>query len=632
MPSVPLGSPSARTLVRELDHAVNRHGRSEKSPAVHDAVTAATRAWSAIARLIAGRPVYRTQNAAGQYLRVSERPLTAELPARPAAVMIYSSEGTCTTICLDFDAPKVTAETLRNDLARMRAALTSTGTVFVEDHSASGGHHLYIPLAEPLRRAEARDLVEHLALVFSSLDPAPHRSIKSGCIRVPGSRHRRRGTYQTLITPEREALAAFAGPNPLHLLQQLRAFFPLETSAAPVRPSPTSALRSGLLSGARLQADGDLKFLAEEGVVPARYSSPSEARMAALCSLAASGWTETDVTSQISAGGLPGLQSLFSKYSPAQSARTLAREWSKASSFVQKNKAKPSRKKHGAKSDMNLVSTSQRAGGWDEHGFIRAVRSVLDVYDLRLRDALPPRQVPGAQLLLRAVLAFGHMTGSREISVGCRSLALSTGQSYQTVARLLAQLSSMPGSPVRKKHPGVGLEADTYAIVADEGLAPVAERRGMARGSIHALRPVFRVLGPVCALVYEAIERAGATTMGELSRYTGFNRSTVRAAVYDMQVHGMVREVLGQWRINHAVSLSALARDLGGLGDFEAQLHRYRMQRRAWQAVVLAYSAARADGPAQVYEEELYDLEREVYWVPPDQMGYTGPELVLHAA
>lgn len=582
--------------------------------------------WGAFAHRIAGRPEYRTQNAAGQYLPRSARPITTQSPARPAAVMIYALDGTCTTMCLDFDAAKVTPETLRSDLERTRTTLTGAGIGFVEDHSISGGHHIYIPLATPMHRDDARHLVEHLAHSLPSLDPAPHRSTQSGCIRVPGSRHRR-GGHQTLITGHDQALAVFDGPGAgaaaLELLREAFPEAPSHTEQAPARPG-------GVGGGAR-SSSRELHLLATEGIVPARYASPSEARMASLCSLAASGWQRSEVAAGMASGQFQGLQSLYSKYSSTDQVLTLNREWNKAVSFIEKNSEAKPRKKHGAKRDMNPANNSQR-GDWDEHGFIRKVRSTLDVFDLRLRQELSPRQVPGAQLLLRAILAFGHMTSSRELSVGCRSLALATGQSHQTVARLLGQLAAMPGAPVQLKYKGSGLEADTYAIVADESLTPLAERRGLARGSIHSLRPVFRVLGPVCALVYEAIERLGASSMGELSKYTGFNRSTVRAAVYDMQVHQMVRPAAGEWRINHAISLTALARDLGGLGEFEAQLHRYRVQRRLWKAVVEAHHAATQGGPSVVYEEEMFDAEREVYWVPPEQAGKTGPELVLQAA
>lgn len=621
MSSVVLDGPSASPRPRTKSTI---SGSSETSCPPHRP-TAST-LWDAFAHRIAGRPEYRTQNAAGQYLPASTRPITAQSPARPAAVMIYALDGTCTTLCLDFDAAKITPETLHGDLERTRTALTGAGIGFVEDHSISGGHHIYIPLAAPMHRDDTRHLVEHLAQTLTSLDPAPHRSIQSGCIRVPGSRHRR-GGHQTLITGQEQALAVFDGPRAgIDALKLLAEAFPVVPKPSAPRPPGTAQTDRSARSSSR-----DLQLLATEGIIPERYSSPSEARMASLCSLAASGWKRDEVAAEMASGHFLGLQKLYSKYSSSDQVHTLTREWTKAISFIEKKSESKPGKKHGAKRDMNLANNSQR-GDWDEHGFIRKVRSTLDVFDLRLRQELPPRQVPGAQLLLRAILAFGHMTSSRELAVGCRSLALATGQSHQTVARLLGQLSAMPGAPVQLKYKGSGLEADTYAIVADESLEALAERRGLARGSIHSLRPVFRVLGPVCALVYEAIERLGSSSMGELSKYTGFNRSTVRAAVYDMQVHQMVRQAAGEWRINHAISLTALARDLGGLNEFEAQLHRYRVQRRLWKAVVEAHHAATQGGPSVVYEEEMFDAEREVYWVPPEQAGRTGPELVLQAA
>lgn len=564
-------------------------------------------------------------NAAGKYLPSSERPISAALPARPAAVMIYDTSGTCTTLCLDFDAAKAGPAALADDLVRVRAELASAGVAFVEDSSISGGHHLYVPLAERLHRDRARPFVERLAHSLKSLDPSPHRSIQSGCIRVPGSRHRR-GGHQVLITALDDALSTFAQGALAEDLESLVGAFPeVVASAAPAAEGPTA------FTGRAHTRSGDLRLLMSEGVVPARYSSPSEARMAALCSLASSGWGSADVSVEMASGQLQGLAKLYAKYTPQQQQLALAREWKRASDFVQKKPSDSPGRSHGAKSDMNPEFTSQR-GGWDEHGFIREVRSTLDVYDFRLRRDLPPRQVPGALLLLRALLVFAHMTSSREISVGCRSLALATGLSHQTVSRLLTILSQHEGTPIRRKYQGVGLEADTYTVVMDTSLQPIAARRGLARGNIHALRPVFRVLGPVSALVYEGIERSGAMNITELSHHTGFNRSTVRAAVYEMHAHAMIRQVEGTYRIDHCTSLTRLARELGGISDFEAQLSLYRAQRRLWRSVVSAYEQALHGGPRRVQAEEFLDVERDTYWVPPPDAARTQVELVLLAA
>jgi len=587
-----------------------------------------------LACLIAGRSEYRWLNAAGQYLPRNARPITQELPARPAAVMIYSEAGLCRTLCLDFDSGKVTAERLASDLLRIRAALVAAGVEFVEDSSVSGGHHLYVPLGEWWPRDRARSFVERLAVALPSLDPAPHRSVESGCIRVPGSPHKA-GGFQELLTGLADAQRILSRKAPVVGLDAVLEAFTTSTAAspAPVLCAPRTVPEASSVAGQRASRASDLVELVETGAVPSRYASPSEARMAALCSLSSRGWTQEEVWEQACTGRFQGLGGLYAKYSPAQQAQIFSTEWAKAELFTTKSKEDRPRKGDGAKSDMNLATTSQRgASGWDEHGFLRQFRSVLDAYDVRLRSVLPARQVPGAALLLRAVVMFSHMLGSRDVAVGCRNLAVATGMSHQSVAKLLRVLSSMQGAPLALKHRGVGLEADTYTVVLDHALEPTAELRGLARGHIHALRPVFRVLGSICALVYEGIERRDTPTINELSAHTGFHRSTVRDALYELLRHGMIKRHLTGWRIDHTANLAALARDLGALQEFEAQVYRYRLERRIWREVVAAHLSANQHGPRMVTAAEMADPEADTYWLRPPDAARTGPELALQAA
>lgn len=593
------------------------------------------RAWEALAHLIAGRGEYRWCNADGKYLPRNARPITSTLPARPAAVMIYDVHGHCKTLCLDFDAGKVGPQRLAGDLLRVRTALTNAGIEFVEDASVSGGHHIYVPLGMWWHQRQARSFVEHLAASLPSLDPSPHRSSESGCIRVPGSAHKA-GGFQRLLTPLADAERILSSASSADRLKDV-----LEVFARPVLlpsellgpsprvgPSTPSAGRPSSSPRSKRVMRSDLTELAESGVVPTRYASASEARMAVLCSLASAGWNAENVWTQARGGRFQGLGSLYAKYSPSQQQATFTREWSKAQLFTNEFQRKHAGQVHGAKSDMNQALTSQ-GGSWDEHGFLRKFRSVLDLYDLRLRDAVPARQVPGAALLLRAMLMFAHMTGKRELAIGCRNLAVATGQSYQTVAKLLRVLSTMPEAPIALKHRGVGLEADTYVITLDTSLEPVAERRGLARGRIHALRPVFRVLGAICALIYEGIERLDTPSINELTYLTGFHRSTVRDALYELLCHGMIKRHITGWRIDHTANLGTIARDLGALEDFEAQVYRYRAERRIWREIVAQHHVLSND-QRHISEIDIHDPESDTFWIRPADAAHNTPELLIN--
>ena len=68
---------------------------------------AAAQAWSVLAPLLAGRPrVRESRNGGHAYLRRWERPLTARLPAVPAAVPIYSAAGDTRVLVVDLDASR----------------------------------------------------------------------------------------------------------------------------------------------------------------------------------------------------------------------------------------------------------------------------------------------------------------------------------------------------------------------------------------------------------------------------------------------------------------------------------------------------------------------------------------------
>ena len=99
--------------------------------------------------------------------------------------------------------------------------LESCGVRYIADYSPSGGRHLYIPLAERMEAPAARELVEALARIAASLDPSPHQNVTDGCIRVPGSAHKR-GGHQILVTPLNEAYDVLRRRNPVQAVAALR--------------------------------------------------------------------------------------------------------------------------------------------------------------------------------------------------------------------------------------------------------------------------------------------------------------------------------------------------------------------------------------------------------------------------
>jgi hypothetical protein len=94
-------------------------------------------------------------------------------------------------------------------------------------------------------------------------------------------------------------------------------------------------------------------------------------------------------------------------------------------------------------------------------------------------------------------------------------LALAAGVDHSTVAHQLRALADEPDPLIVCLERDRGLHGDLYELRMPDERLTAATRRAWPAGKVHALRPAFRELGPVAALVYETLERAA----GPLSRF-----------------------------------------------------------------------------------------------------------------
>lgn len=259
-------------------------------------------AW-VLAPLIAGAPVYRPGRWAGgrfQYPRPQHPPrITRALPGGPAAVLIHGVDGSVATLCLDLDTSKALKRVVDEDAERLGRMLDSCGLRYVADVSPSGGRHLYIPLAERMDAATARELIEAMALMAPSLDASPHQNVTDGCIRVPGSAHKS-GGHQILTMPLSAAYDILRRRNPAAAVDELRrALAPELRRARELKNRTAKAAAAGATAGRGLAvaapaggSQSPLRVLARTGLYDtARYNSASEARMAVLNHFAACGWS-----------------------------------------------------------------------------------------------------------------------------------------------------------------------------------------------------------------------------------------------------------------------------------------------------------------------------------------------------
>jgi hypothetical protein len=598
--------------------ATDSHVGVSATPALSAPVTP-EQAW-ALAPLIAGQPAYR----AGRWVRGkfqypgTPHKLTAVPPRAPAAVLIHDTAGRVTTLCLDLDTSKATKAVVDNDAERLGALLASCGLRYVEDFSPAGGRHLYVPLAEPMDGAEARELVAALARTAPSMDASPHQNPSTGCIRVPGTLHKR-GGHQQLVTPLSSAYDILRRRNTVGDVDRLRRALAPElrrnrhetglrakAAAATRQPEDASAPR---LCAPAVGWQSPLRGIAETGLFDtARYRTPSEARMAVLNHFAACGWTLDQVRGELT-GQFRGLASLYQ--SPAQLTRLLEAEWTKALQFTASNRGK----RTAPKSD---TSPTKLTGGAPSsaaiHQLVNDLENVLyGVLDARFQKY--GREGIGLRFLVRGVLAYMRTMGTNTLDVGCRTFALALGQHHSTVARLLRRLAQHSDGMVTKVADARHRNADVYLVEVPQQYRELARGLSWRQGKIHAIRPVFRVLGPAAALAYEAVERSRLSPIAkEVAQHAKIGVSTAERALAEMSALGMLhRDQDKRWHVTHTTSLTQLAQRLGADQDVAAQLRLHRQQRAAWHAWL-----DRHDSVEQLTEADLNDPEIDEYWIPPD--------------
>lgn len=535
--------------------------------------------------------------------------------------MVHGTDGSVATLCLDFDTSKALKGVVDADAARVGQLLSACGVLFVEDFSPSGGRHLYVPLRERIDAAEARELVEALALTATSLDPSPHQNVTDGCIRVPGSVHKA-GGHQTLVTPLSQAYDILRRRNPAPALVELRSALAPELARKRVlkaRAAKTlAAQRTGSLPllSLTMASEAPLRRLARTGLYDtAKYKSPSEARMAVLNHFSACGWALQDVENELT-GQFPGLAALYG--TPQRQARLLPYEWAKAQAYtatrpLQKRDPQKQRKTNALINNTSPTLTTGGAAKLSSAGVHQLVNDLENILYAVLDQRLQKRGREGLslRLLIRGLLGYMRAKETDVLDVGCRTLAAAMGKHHVTIARLLPVLVSASDGILTKIADARHKTADVYLIQLPEQYQQLARELTWRKGKIHAIRPVFRALGDATALIYEAIERGRhSPTTADLVRTTGVSRNACSAALAEMETLGMIQRQGGTWKIT-TVNLRMLAARLGVLDDYLAHISRNRHERAAWHAYLDRFFITRLE------ESDIYDPERDEYWPPP---------------
>ncbi|MPY12256.1 hypothetical protein FNH21_16310 [Arthrobacter sp. KR32] len=541
--------------------------------------------------------------------------------------MLHDVDGSVRTLCLDLDTSKARKSVVDDDARRLGGILRTAGLAYVEDESPSGGRHLYVPLQEPITAAEARQLVEALGHRAASLDPSPHQNIVHGCIRVPGSAHKT-GGHQRLVTSVTDAYGILTRRNPVSAVEALRRALAPELyrieqqRRAQERATAATAAVRAIAKGSGAPSVGSerpLRSVARTGIYDtSRYASHSEARMAVLNHFASCHWTLDQVRAGMT-NQFAGLAALYG----SKTDRLLPFEWAKAQAFTAATAPAKDPSQRAGKKTAHKYDTSRTylTGGSPEpftelsqHSIHQLVNDLENVLYATLDYRLMERGREGIHLrfLIRAVLAYMRTMETNILDVGCRTFALALGKSHATIARLLPILERVSAGILTRIDRARGRNADTYAVQLPEHFQQLARELTWRKGKIHAIRPVFRVLGDVSALAYEAIERDHhSPSTADLTRTTGISRRALIDHLAGMEALQMIRRHHGRWELVATTNLAQLADRLGATEDREAQLTRYRKERAAWHAWLDRHLIP------QLNEHELHDAEVDDHWLPP---------------
>lgn len=577
-------------------------------------------AWAALAPVLAGQPRVRLSKDAGKsYPQKHERNLTQALPSVPAAVRIFGKDGTCAAIFLDFDSSVAGQDWVQADVRAVQTWLHSVGARWIEDYSPNGGRHVYIPLAKRVTFSDARDLVEALGTRYRTLDKTPHQNLLHGCMRTPGSPHKRGGhqelamslsmAYDIARRPNSAAVWAAMTKDLGAEIKAVRALRLEETFTPAASDAPATEQPVGRMSRA-------MQVLAQTGLYDTtRYASDSEARQAIVLSAAAAGLQLVDVERRILQGTWPGLASFYARYAARHRLPSLRRDWMSALAYLSKNPVRKHPNNNVRRSPTSQPTT--QGGGVKgsssisnpdaEHRFIRTWRSALRIREVNYQET---RTGMARRMVLRALGEAAHMTASRFIEFGVRSIAVATGLDHTTVGLHLRELRAEKGPLVTLVEEARGTKGDLYMLTVPEELKTAAEDATWQKGKIHALRPVFRELGLPAAFVYEALEHSPAMQTSEIVRATRLSRSAVHEALEALAAWNLVARDGGRsWSVVTTTSLTQLAELLGVLEAVAIQVQRYRTDRIVWRGWLAKNVTTVAEllSPGDDYPWEMFE-------------------------
>jgi hypothetical protein len=572
----------------------------------------------------------------------TEQPLTERPPASPAAAMLYDADGHCWVLALDFDAKVHGAAAVTADAADAYAFFTSLGARVVTDVAASGGRHVWVPLAAASTADEIRQLMDLFKLHWRTLDISCATNQAGGCLTVPGSLGKD-GDHRQLTVPLDEAVDAVTRRNPTQLLAAVAAAITTLTQHLIPEPVPDrlpdpacDAGPSGLASEA-LQIAVDGTWPEHRRTAQGALWSRSEACFSVLNAAIGHHLSFEDVEDRMLSGEWAGLMTLYTgRYGHRWHSRLRA-EWRKVA-------ATHGRRRPPRRASTPATQETPPTGGAPsptaKTSDREAEREFIHHW-LTVAEAEVARQFPGADghtaiAVVHGIAALAWRTGSRRIDLGVRSYAHATGGSveYTTAALVLRKLRETPVHQqlIRRDARSTGRTGDRLELQLPTGTpAPVVPRTGVLRPvpavfGVQGPNDTGKLLGPAGWRLYLALRRGATGTAPRVAETAGVGRSTTYKLLPVLaSLHLASQTGTGEWSIGPADPRTAGCTTTNR--EHLQRLHaRHRADRQAWRDRLQRHldrrQQSRADNPppsAPPEHEQPTPLPREpLRWHPDD--------------
>lgn len=574
------------------------YGLPEAAPLSAESFTdgdAAATEWAATAAIVSGNNAMRQVSYTGTkatYRPRDQRVLTAALPRKASAVMLFDGNARLHTLAFDLDAKTVPSELVRAQSVELALLLRSCGLPTWIDESPTRGRHVYARLPHPVAAIEIRTMARALRARFSTLDIAPLSNVGQGCIRPSGSPHPK-GGYQRVVTEQEEFTTALTATPARDGWARLKLVIPPLPEPASVHNNDESQTVIDL-RGPRIVPWAE--NVATHGPPEGRYASHSHARMAVAGAAARSGWTLSDFQRAVRHRWTWMRDSYLAKH--RNLAAAAAYDFSKAQSNALTYRSTARR------SDTSPTNT--RAGGQTDSVNKQTRRWIT--YSTELGRHHPQGSYsPLKQAIVRSLGVFALLQDRRFINAGVRGYAIQAAAGHDSVARALHELED--DGLIWRVSQGRSIEADVWALNLE-----VAASSRPWRGKVSGTRAVFRVLGGwQVAEVYEELvaSRGRPQSSAEIARTLGRSKSTVDEALAVMASWDLARNIERTGWVQGAADPAKVSTHLGADVLEADQLTRYQEHRQQWRAYLDALPSQRiAEDREHQQAEILWDLQQ----------------------